>query len=186
MLVTLAVSKPETSSVVRRLQPTNMLDIFVTLPVLKLETSSDLRPLQTWNMPCMFVTLPVLKFERSSDVRPVQPMNIQDMSVTLLVSNFERSSDVRPVQPSNMELMSVTLEVSSLLRPSTPASLLHLSNHPLVVVGWISPSSVSTETRSRTSLYGTKTSALSFSMSSTKSNTGSALPRYGWPLTGRS
>ena len=85
-----------------------------------------------------------------------------------------------------MPLMSVALEVSSLLRPCTSARFLQNSNQLLVVVGWISLSSVSTETRSRTLEYRWKTLALSFSMSSTKSNTGSALPRYGWPLTGRS
>ena len=186
MSVTLAVSNFERSSVVRPLQPMNMEDMSVTLAVSNFERSSVVRTLHSQNIQDMSVTLAVSKPETSSVVRPLQPMNMEDMFITLAVSNFERSSDVRPLQLLNMSLMSVTLEVSSLLRPCTSASLLQPLNHPFVVVGWMPSSSVSTETCSRMSLYWPKTSALSFSMSSTKSNTGSVLPRYGSPLTGRS
>ena len=72
MLVTLDVSKLDTSSDVKDSQPLNIEDILVTLDVSKLDTSSDVKELQYPNIEYILVTLDVSKLDTSSDVKDLQ------------------------------------------------------------------------------------------------------------------
>ena len=112
IVLTFEVSKPETSSAVKAVQPANIMSIFSTLDVSKREDNVKLfNEEQLPNITHMDVTLDVSKDDKSRDLSDKHLLNMANMLVTLDVSKLDTLSDSSEVQSRNIATMLVVFEV---------------------------------------------------------------------------
>jgi len=134
IVVTLLVSQPDTSRLVRLLVSANIVLIVVTLLVSHPDKSRLTRLRAPLNMLNIAVTLPVFQSDTLPMlVRLAALSNIKLISVTLLVFQLDKSRFVTPL-PLNMANIFVTPLVFQPGNPSSVVRLLVLLNIEFIFV----------------------------------------------------
>ena len=113
---------------VRPLENENILSILITLAVEKPDKSSVVKLLQLANIEFIVVTLAVEKLDKLSVVKLLQPDNMKPIRVTLTVEKLDRSSVVKLLQNANMEPILVTEVKFGAIKLVTLTILLHPLN----------------------------------------------------------